>query len=237
MVNLGSVVAELPGVQTNQAAGSGNAWGFLCFGTAYVGVFPWFAIVACAGMRAVHRRHPNYGPLRMIALCYALNLAVQVVFEGLLMMPLGLYALPGGHFPIFNVGTYAQYPINEALFGGAVFASFTALRYFLNDRGETIAERGSSTIASRNTRIGLRALAIIGAVHVGFLLTYHLPSAVLGLSSPAWPRDTQERSYFNNHVCGPEVDRACPGPETRLTGRGDPHLNYRGQIVGAPPPG
>ena len=230
LVNFGSVVGELPGVLGRHGAGVGDAWSILFIAPVYVSVFIWMSVLFCALMRRMQRRF-GLGPIRLIAVCFAMCVAADIVIEGIAFAPLGFYVFSGGHW-LINAGHYYQYPIHEGLFGGAVFCSFVCLRYFTNDRGETVAERGVSTLKTTPARKNaLRALAIIAAVHIGFLLTYHLPSALFAVNTTAWPKDVQTRSYFTNRICGPVVDRACPGPGTPISRPGAPYMNYEGKMV------
>jgi hypothetical protein len=230
LINFGSVVGELPGVLGRHGAGVGDAWSVLFIAPVYVSVFIWMSVLFCALMRTVQRRF-GLGPVGVTAFCFALCVAADVVIEGIAFAPLGFYAFSGGHW-LINAGHYYQYPIHEGIFGGAVFCSFVCLRYFTNDRGETLAERGAYSLrTTRVRRDGLRALAIIGAVHVGFLLTYHLPTAIFAVNTTAWPKDVQTRSYLTNNICGPTVDRACPGPGVPISRPGAPYMNDEGKMV------
>lgn len=231
LVNFGSVVGELPGVIGRHTAGAGEALPIIFIPAVYVSAFIWLSVLVCALMRAAKRRRPGLTPVGMIGICLLITMLADVVIEGLAFTPLGFYNFAGGHW-LINGGHYYQFPLHEMVLGGAVFATFVCLRYFVNDKGETIAERGLDRIAASPRRKDLlRVLAVIGAVHLGFLFAYHLPTGVLALNSTAWPHDVVKRSYFTNHVCGPEVDRACPGPRTPNPRQHSPYLDYDGKLV------
>jgi hypothetical protein len=231
LFNMGSIVGELPGILGRHEAGAGEAWSILAIMPIYVAVFIGLSILICRWMTAVKRRHPDFGWIRMILVCLTITIVADIVIEGLILTRTGFYAFSGGHF-LINAGHFYQFPVHEAIFGGAVFASFVCLRYFRNDKGETIVERGIDSVdVSAGRKTGLRMLAVIGAVHLGFLFCYHVPTGLFGVNSTAWPQDVVERSYFTNNVCGPKVDRACPGPATPIAGRGMPYLDFEGNLV------
>jgi Spirocyclase AveC-like len=231
LVNFGSVVSVLPGVLGRHGAGVGDAWSVLFIAPVYVAVFIWMSVLFCAMLRRIQRRWPTLGPLRIVGICFVICVVADIVIEGIINAPLGFYAFSGGHW-LINGGHYYQYPIHEGVFGGAVFCSFVCLRYFTNDKGETLAERGVSQLKISPARKNwLRGFAVVAAVHVGFLLCYHLPTAIFATNTTQWPKDVQTRSYFTNRICGPEVDRACPGPHTPISRPGAPYLNYEGRMV------
>lgn len=230
LLNMGSVVDVLPGHLGRMGPGYGAAWSFV-IASIYVSVFIWMAVLFCGLMRRMQRRWPSLGPMRMVGICFAMCVLADIVIEGIINAPLGLYAFSGGHW-LINGGHYYQYPIHEGIFGGAVFCSFVCLRYFTNDRGETLAERGVSSLKiSQGKKNWLRAFAIIAAVHIGFLLTYHLPSAIFAVNTTKWPSDVVNRSYFTNGICGPAVNRACPGPGVPISRPGAPYMNFAGTMV------
>jgi hypothetical protein len=45
-----------------------------------------------------------------------------------------------------------------------------------------------------------------------FFVMYHVPNALIALRGSAWPKDTQDRSYFVTKMCGAASDVACPDP-------------------------
>jgi len=94
----------------------------------------------------------------------------------------------------------------------------SSVRYFVDDHGNSLAERGIETVkASGLRRAGLRFLAIFGAFSVIVLAFYNIPTAIMAAHSTAWPADTQKRSYLLDGICGQGTDRACPGPGVPIT--------------------
>ena len=95
----------------------------------------------------------------------------------------------------------------------ALFTAVASLRYFTNDRGEMIVERGIDKVkAGPRTKVLIRALAAVAAVHLALIVFYNIPNSWIGIHSDEWPADLQKRSYLTNYVCGDGTDRACPGP-------------------------
>lgn len=89
----------------------------------------------------------------------------------------------------------------------------TALRFFRNDRGETLVERGSRHFGTTGPKVtALRFFAVFAAMQACLLLGYHLPMAIWTTISPttAWHEDMQQNSYLNDHICGMGTRRVCP---------------------------
>ena len=230
--NWGSPIVELPGVLTPHAPGMAPAWpvGMM---PGFYSCLPWLMILGCAVMRSAKRRWPHLGAAGLLAVAWAFALLVDFVGEGLIILPLGFWSWPGGWWPIINGGTYYQLPLNDLLHTATLFAGLCAMRYFTNDRGETIAERGLSSLSQNSFKRPLvRALAIIGLTNALFFGTWHIPNAFWGgANSRRFPEKiTSGRSYFLNS-CGPRVDRACPGPDVPISRSGSGYLDWRGRFV------
>jgi Spirocyclase AveC-like len=89
----------------------------------------------------------------------------------------------------------------------------TALRYFRNDRGETLVERGSEHFRATGAKVtALRFFAVFAAMQMCLLLGYHVPMAIWTTITPnsAWHEDMQQNSYLNDHICGIGTARVCP---------------------------
>ena len=184
------------------------------------GVYVWvFVLTMMLGtwvMRTAKRRWPAMGKLGLVGICFAVMCAFDIVFEGLIFLPLGAWEYPGGHVALFP-STYHKFPLNEMLTVSALFTAVACLRYFVNDRGEMVVERGIERVkGGERKKIALRVLAAIAAVHVALFVIYNIPNTVIGMHSTEWPADLQERSYLTDYLCGDETDRACPGPGVPL---------------------
>ena len=152
---------------------------------------------------------------------------------------LGIWEYPGGRgFAIFS-GTYHAFPINEIVTVSATFTAIACLRYFRNNRGQTLVERGSEQLRMlEGKQMVVRALALVAGVHVALFLTYTVPNAWIGMHSKEWQQDLLDRSYLTDGLCGAGTDRACPGPGVPLSrndntdsGRGSAYLTPNGKAV------
>jgi hypothetical protein len=76
----------------------------------------------------------------------------------------------------------------------------------------------------------MRGLAIVAAIHLSWLLLYHLPAGLLAIQAPQRPKQIEKLSHFTSGTCGAAVDRACPGPNTPI-GRPGAYINYEGALV------
>lgn len=231
LFNRGAPIFELPGVVSAHGPGLAPAWPIIAVPAIYVACLSWLVIAGCAVMRAAKRRFPGLRAPALVGVAFGYAVLADVVLEGLIFMPLGFYSYAGGWMNVLNSGTYFQLPLNDILHVAVVFGSLAALRYFTNDRGETLVERGVGAIPGRAyKKIGLRALAVIGMSHVALLAGYHIPNAIWGgANSRPWPQDVLERSYFQNQ-CGEHLNRACPGWDVPL-GRGGGYLDWNGNLV------
>jgi hypothetical protein len=116
----------------------------------------------------------------------------------------------------------------------SLFTAVAALRFFVNDRGETIVERGIERLEGpKGRRLAIRVLATIAAVHLALFTLYNIPNTWIGLHSAPWPADLQKRSYLTDHLCGDGTDRACPGPAVPLI-RNDNSAHHGGSAYMSP---
>lgn len=232
LFNRGSVLSELPLTLSPNTAGAGQAWPFFAF-PAYIILIPLVAMLGSAIMRRAHRRFPSLGSVSLVVICILSLMAFEMALE-MILQPLGVYSLAGGPWPLLYGNSYASYPFVELFHGGLFFSVPGILAYFVNDHGETIAERGAWAVRPGWRRIGIRTLAVVGAAHVCFILVYHLPVSLVALHSREYPNDVKQRSYFLGNTCGKAVNRACPGPSTPILRPGSGHLDWSGKYV---PPG
>jgi hypothetical protein len=115
----------------------------------------------------------------------------------------------------------------------AIVTPIVSLRYFTDDRGRTLVERGSERLKGGTGRQGMiRFLALLGICQTVMLFAYNVPVAILiGGHSTRWPADIQNRSYFTDGLCGAQTTRMCPGPGVPLNrGPGTVSITPEGKL-------
>ena len=208
-VNMGSWVHEIPGWLSPGTPSHQIAYPLLVVPGAYITIFLLVSFLGSRLMATVKARRPQTGRLGLVLVCLLAMALFDVVFEGIVFMPLGAWEYPGGHLALFGA-TFHKYPLNEALTTGLLFTAFASIKYFADDRGLTLAERGASALRTSPARAwAVRALAVTGLVSLTMMLCYNVPNFLVGLHSTDWPRDIQTRSYLT-YTCGPAVGRPCP---------------------------
>jgi hypothetical protein len=115
---------------------------------------------------------------------------------------------------------------------GGVQAALCCLRYFTDDRGRTIMERGLDSVRGGFVRQQFtRFLAIFAGVSACFFFFYNVPAIYLGMHADPWPEDHQKRSYFNGGICGEGTDKPCPHPDLPLPRNHSGYINNDGELV------
>jgi hypothetical protein len=211
MVNLGSWAHSLPWWNSYGKPGAMTSEPILFTPAAYVYIMLIGAAFGCMAMRRTRARYPHMGSATLVGVCFVVMCLFDVVLEGIIWLPLGVFEYPGGHWNLFP-DSYHPYPLNEMLTIGAVFTALASLRFFRDDRGHTVVERGVPKLgASPRKSLVLRALAVIAFMNVAMFAFYNVPNTMIGANSRAWPAEVQKRSYFTNGLCGQGTDRLCPG--------------------------
>ena len=193
----------------------------LFIGLCYAFAFPLFLIVINAAMRRARARWPGLRPAQLLGLTILGGAAVDVVFE-LPMFMLRAWAYPGTpDVGIFPHGA-TKFPLVEIVVAGLVFGGLAALRFFKDDRGQTLIERGVSHLPARR-RTAATVLALV-AVTNGAFFTAGVAEMAVGLyAAPYKPMP----AHLVNGLCdapGYTDTRygACPGsPGYRVPLRGD----------------
>ena len=230
LVNRGSVISELPGALSPNTPGVGQAWPFMGFG-AYIILIPLTGALGAGLMKRVRRRVPSVRSTTLVAICVVAMGAFDAAIE-LVLLPLGVYQLNGGPWQLINGDRYYGYPLVELLHASLFFSVPAVIKFFVDDKGETFAERGAHAVRGATARTtGLRGLAVIGAVHLGLLCTFHVPVMFYAVNSREYSDDVKTRSYFLGNTCGEEIDRACPGPDTPVLRPGSGHFDWEGDYV------
>lgn len=190
-------------------------------------------MLGCWVMRRIKARWPDVGNAPLIALAFAFNILLDFVMEGLIFLPIGFYVYPGAIRAVsINAGTYYQWPIYEGLMWGGVLTALCCLRFFTDDRGRTVAERGLDHVRGGFAKAQLtRFLAIFAAVSACFFFFYNLPAQWIGMHADPWPVDVQKRSYLNGGICGDGTDQPCPNPVLPMPTKRSGYNNTDGKLV------
>jgi hypothetical protein len=216
LINFGSWVKEIPGWESPQHPGAMFAEPIVFIGPAYVYFLTVAVIFGCWVMRTAKARWPRLQGYHLLMICFVAMLAVDFVAEGLIWMPLGFWAYPGGHGVLFP-STYHKFSAEELVPIGLMFTGLCALRYFRDDRGNTFVERGVERLRGPSWRINLsRVLAVLFAVNAITFALYSIPAAWSVTHQRPWPADTLKRSYFTIGLCGGSTGRACSGPQVPI---------------------
>jgi hypothetical protein len=215
-LNFGSWVNSVPGWMSFGQPGKMLVEPVLIIPGVYVWVFVLTMYLGSWVMRSASRRWPQLGKAGLIGICFVAMCTFDLVFEGIVFMPLGAWEYPGGHWAIFP-GTFHKYPLNEALTTGMIFTSFASIKFFLDDRGHTFAERGAEHLSGSRKSWGIRVLAVTGLIQLAMFLGYTVPNFMIGLHSTDWNQDIQQRSYLT-YTCGPEAGEPCPPTAIKQTG-------------------
>jgi hypothetical protein len=164
-------------------------------------------------LRKTKARWPRMGIVgTLVTIVVGLTITDTIV-EGLVLRT-GVYAYPGGirEITLFAGQTY-QIPLSETvLFGGFALGAIACLSYFRDDRGQTVVERGISTLKlSFKGKQAVKFFAIYGAIHLGFVVLYMVPQQWFATHSDPFPEGYP--SYMVNDMCASGADgQTCPGP-------------------------
>jgi hypothetical protein len=233
LFNRGSWSSHIPGWVSREEPGRQVSEPLLTNVPGYAYGVLLITIAGCWLMRKIKTRWPGISNLRLILVTYAMAFVFDFVMEGLVMLPIGFYTYPGSIRAVsVNAGTYYQWPVYEGLMWGGVQAALCCLRYFTDDRGRTLVERGLERV--RSGFVGhelVRFLAIFAAVSSCFFFLYNVPAQWIGMHSDPWPEDHQKRSYFNGGICGDGTDTPCPNPVLPLPTKRSGYINTDGQLV------
>ncbi len=185
----------------------------------------------CYLLRGIKNRWPHLGKAGLFLSLLGVSIVLDFCFEVVFMRG-GLYHYAGsirGPWLLFP-GHHYQFPLYEAVLFGSCIAGMAAIRYFRNDRGESLAERGIEDVnVSTRTKTWIRGLALCGIFNVVFL-AYNLSLVPFSMHGSPWPEDVRKRSYYTQGLCEGKTDRACPGPGVPIARPGSAYLTPEGKL-------
>lgn len=205
--NRGSWVPHIPGWISPNMANLPNPW--FVEGATYAMMIGG-TVATCALLRLVKRRRPETSNLALFGLACALYMVADFLLEEFVMIRTGWLSWSGTarSLSLFG-GTRYQFPVAEALFFSAVCAGMAALRFWRDDRGRAIVERGVERISSRRLAGVASTLAIVGFAQA-LIIAYNL--IMIGFTLYVDPIPSGYPSYMLNGICGHGTPYQCPGP-------------------------
>jgi hypothetical protein len=230
--NRGSWSSHVPGWVSPEEPGRQVAEPLLINATGY-GMVMFFAIAGCWLMRRLKNRWPGMSNMKLIFATYAAAIVLDFVMEAGFMLPFGLYTYPGAirSVSVF-ADTYHQWPIYEGLMWGGVMTALACLRFFTDDRGRTIVERGLDQVRGGFAKQQfIRFLAIFAFTSSAFFFLYNVPAQWIALHSDPWPADHLKRSYFNGGICGDGTDTPCPDPILPIPTKRSGYIDTNGKLI------
>ena len=233
LFNRGAWSSNIPGWLSPEVPGHQTAEPLLTNVPGYAYGVVLVTIVGCWVMRRVKSKWPGISNLQLIGVTYAFTFVLDFLMEGCLLMPIGFFTYPGAIRSVsVNAGHYYQWPVYEGLMWGGVQAGLCCLRYFTDDRGRAVVERGIDHVRGGfATQQLTRFLAIFAGVSACFFFFYNVPAQWVGLHADPWPEDVQKRSYFNGGICGDGTDQPCPNPVLPMPTKRSGYVDVHGQLV------
>lgn len=233
LFNRGSWSSDIPGWVSPEEPGRQVAEPLLTNAPGYAYGVLLITILGCWVMRRVKARWPNLSNLGLIGVTYLFTFLLDFVMEGCLLLPTGLFTYPGAIRAVsINAGHYYQWPVYEGLMWGGVQAGLCCLRYFTDDRGRTVVERGIDQVRGGFAKQQFtRFLAIFAAVSACFFFLYNVPAQWMGMHADPWSQDVLKRSYFIGGTCGDGTTQPCPDPALPMPRKGSGYVDTDGKLV------
>ena len=210
-INLGSWVGHVPGWMSPNPTEIPQPLFWLP--GVYTCAFFLMVVIVNWIFRKTRERWPTISPISMCLIAFLPMMIVGTLWEAAFMV-MGSHSYASGIYEVtLNAGHYYGFPVYQGITASLLYTTWGALRYFKDDRGRSVAERGIDQMRVSNRAKGwLRFFAVSGAITGIFFAFYHIPNAMIALRGDAWPQDVQKRSYFVTEMCGSHSNVACPDP-------------------------
>jgi hypothetical protein len=207
-VNLNDMCGNLPGVVNTQCGRSPNP-------VLFVGLLETFGLLAIAMLLGaiatrIRRRWPSISNARLFG-CILLGGMSIVLLEPIVIIPLHLWTYPGTPISLTIGGKAWRYPMFPEIFCfGFMLGIPAAVRFFRDDKGQTIVERSLAHYPRR-----------IQTLVAGLALYTIAQFAVIGCATaPLWPLAFHQSQWptlpasLNNGMCNQTgvVENTAYGP-------------------------
>ncbi len=208
-VNMGNWAAHIPGWSYPNQQNLPEP--LLMMGGFYISVFILTTLFGCWLLKKTTEKWPSMSMAGSIAILALATGTIALVVENALMRT-GIAAYPGviKSMSLFPNEVY-QWPLYEVGCMAFVSTSFTCLRYFRNDKGQTFVEKGIDNLnLSAGKKKLVTFLALAGFIQPFFTFGYYVPYNLFAIHAdtfPAYP------SYMRAEICGEGTQYACPSRE------------------------
>lgn len=207
-INFGSWTEHIPGWMSPNGALLPEPIAFV--GALYVWLGPAASLLTYWVMRRAKARWPRLGNVGLVVTAWLVMVALDLFCE-LIWVRTEMYAYSGTvHGLSIWGGEKYQFPIYESVLWPMMWTAMGALKYFRDDKGHTVVERGVERVRAVRWRTPLRVLAIIGFANVA-MLTYNIAFQSFVLHNDKTPSGYP--TYLRNGMCGEGTKYACNGPE------------------------
>jgi Spirocyclase AveC-like len=214
-INMGSWSSYLPGWQSPR--GSNLPEPIFLMG----GIYLWWTTINVIAfswsLKKLRVWLPNMSTLGHIPIAFV----SIVILDALLEIPatrFGLFAYPGAPYSLtLWAGKYYQFPIYENIFMNFNYLSIGLLRYYRDDKGESLAERGVGAMKIPDAaKTWLRFFALVGFCNISYFIVYFLPYNWMAMQADTFP---PYPSYMRYEICGEGTPYACPSREVPVPSR------------------
>jgi hypothetical protein len=171
-------------------------------------LYPFFvfdAMIICAVMRRAQRRWPEISRARLVAVAFVPASLIGAILSLIMILP-HLWGGPG--MPLSMLGGDHRWSVGEFLYIGLWSTTLASLRFFVNDRGERLTERGLEHLPARR-RTALALLATIAVCNLS-VIVWSSPLVLTGFKATRYPNYPRSLS---NVVCDtPGLHGSTYGP-------------------------
>ena len=156
---------------------------YLAYIPMYTAGFLAYAMMLNTLMRKVELKMPGVSAYTLFALAFGVGCVLEIFME-VIWLKLQLISYPGApDFLAIYVGDLKM-PWIEWFTGGLVFGTFSLVRYYVDDKGLRVTERGLAGLA-RPLQGLVSTLAMVAILNT-LMITASLMDAFVGLYSAPW---------------------------------------------------
>lgn len=148
-------------------------------------LYPFFvfdAMIICNVMRGAQGRRPDISAARLVGIGLVPALMIGAVLSLIMILP---HLWGGAGMPLSILGGNYRWSIGEFLYIGIWSMTLASLRFFVNERGERLTERGLQHLPARR-RTTIAVLATIAVCNLS-VIVWSAPLVLTGFKATAYP--------------------------------------------------